>query len=57
MQSMIKNKRSPYAALQTSLGCQFKCDFCMINIINRNDNDEVGVSSNYNKRDIGVQIL
>ena len=44
-----QNKRSPYAALQTSLGCQFKCDFCMINIINRNDNDEVGVSSNYNK--------
>ena len=37
-----QNKRSPYAALQTSLGCQFKCDFCMINIINRNDNDEVG---------------
>jgi len=23
-------KRSPYASLQTSLGCVFKCDFCMI---------------------------
>ena len=40
-------KRSPYASLQTSLGCQFKCTFCMINIINRNDNDEIGVASNY----------
>jgi anaerobic magnesium-protoporphyrin IX monomethyl ester cyclase len=41
------NKRSPYAALQTSLGCQFKCSFCMINLINRNDEEEIGVSSNY----------
>ena len=43
------NKRSPYAALQTSLGCQFKCSFCMINLINRNDEEEIGVSSNYSK--------
>ena len=41
------NKRTPYAAIQTSLGCQFKCSFCMINIINRNDNEDIGVSSNY----------
>ncbi len=40
-------KRSPYAALQTSLGCQFKCSFCMINLINRNDENEIGVSSSY----------
>ena len=40
-------KRSPYASLQTSLGCQFKCSFCMINLINRNDDEEVGVASNY----------
>lgn len=39
--------RSPYAAIQTSIGCQFKCSFCMINIVNRNDNDEIGVASNY----------
>ena len=45
----VDENRSPYAAIQTSLGCQFKCDFCMINIINRHDNDEVGVASNYNK--------
>ena len=40
-------KRSPYASLQTSLGCQFKCSFCMINLINRDDQDEIGVASNY----------
>ncbi len=44
-----EEKRTPYAALQTSLGCQFGCSFCMINIINRNDNDEIGVASNYSK--------
>ena len=42
-------KRSPYASLQTSLGCQFGCNFCMINIINRNDNKEIGVASDYSK--------
>lgn len=30
--------RSPFAAIYTSLGCRFKCDFCMINIVNRVDN-------------------
>ncbi len=45
----VDENRSPYAAIQTSLGCQFKCEFCMINIINRQDNDEVGVASNYSK--------
>ena len=41
--------RSPYAAIQTSLGCMFGCDFCMINIINRDDNKEIGVASDYSK--------
>ena len=41
-------KRSPYAALYTSLGCRFNCEFCMINMINRDDKDEIGVASNYN---------
>ncbi len=40
-------KRTPYAAIQTSLGCRFGCDFCMINILNRDDNDETGVAANY----------
>jgi len=42
-----QDKRSPYAAIQTSLGCQFGCDFCMINILNRNDEEEVGVAGHY----------
>jgi radical SAM superfamily enzyme YgiQ (UPF0313 family) len=42
-------KRTPYAALYTSLGCLFQCEFCMINILNRDDNQEIGVASNYNK--------
>ena len=41
--------RSPYAAIQTSLGCMFGCDFCMINIINRDNNNEIGVASDYSK--------
>ncbi len=42
-----EEKRSPYAAIQTSLGCQFKCAFCMINIVNRNDTEDIGVAGNY----------
>jgi anaerobic magnesium-protoporphyrin IX monomethyl ester cyclase len=34
------DKRTPFAAIYTSLGCRFKCDFCMINIVNRVDNAE-----------------
>lgn len=36
--------RTPFAAVYTSLGCRFKCDFCMINIVNRTSND-AGVSA------------
>lgn len=39
--------RTPYAAIQTSIGCQFKCNFCMINIVNKDDVEEIGVASNY----------
>ncbi|MDF2373695.1 MAG: radical SAM protein [Rhizobiaceae bacterium] len=34
-------KRTPFAAIYTSLGCQFACNFCMINIVNRVDNDDL----------------
>lgn len=37
-------KRTPFAAIYTSLGCSFGCDFCMINIVNRVDNSD-GVSA------------
>jgi radical SAM superfamily enzyme YgiQ (UPF0313 family) len=39
-------KRTPFASLYTSLGCKFKCDFCMVNIVNRTNNDEGTVSAN-----------
>lgn len=39
------DKRTPFAAIYTSLGCQFACDFCMINIVNRVDNgDDIDAS-------------
>lgn len=31
--------RQPFVALYTSLGCPMKCSFCMINIINRQENE------------------
>ena len=31
--------REPYAAIYTSLGCRFKCSFCIINSINRETTD------------------
>lgn len=33
-----ESKRSPFAAIYTSLGCRYGCDFCMINIVNRTSN-------------------
>lgn len=38
--------RTPFAAVYTSLGCVFKCDFCMINIVNRIDNADDVVAAN-----------
>lgn len=38
--------RTPFAAIYTSLGCNFGCDFCMINIINRVDNGDDVTASN-----------
>ena len=32
--------RTPFAKIYTTLGCRFSCDFCMINILNRVNNDE-----------------
>jgi radical SAM superfamily enzyme YgiQ (UPF0313 family) len=41
-----EDKRRPYAAIYTSLGCRFKCDFCMINILNRVDNSDGVTAAN-----------
>ena len=35
-----ESMRSPYAAIYTSLGCVYGCEFCMINILNRTDNSD-----------------
>jgi len=43
------DQKSPFASIYTSLGCIFQCEFCMINIINRTDNDNDKVSSSFNK--------
>ncbi len=40
--------KQPFAALYTSLGCPYKCSFCMINIINRTDNSKDISSQNSN---------
>ena len=45
----IDEDRSPFASIYTSLGCIYKCEFCMINIINREDNDSLKVASDFNK--------
>ena len=34
------DRRTPFAAIYTSLGCRFACDFCMINIVNRVKNGD-----------------
>jgi radical SAM superfamily enzyme YgiQ (UPF0313 family) len=44
----IDKDRSPFASIYTSLGCIYKCEFCMINIINRTDNDPSKASSSFN---------
>ncbi len=41
-------QRTPFAAIYTSLGCNFGCDFCMINIVNRVDNGE-GINASHSR--------
>lgn len=41
-------KRTPFAAIYTSLGCNFGCDFCMINILHRVDNGD-GINSSHSR--------
>lgn len=41
--------KQPFAALYTSLGCPYKCSFCMINIINRENLDDNITSEDSNK--------
>lgn len=41
-------KRTPFAAIYTSLGCNFGCNFCMINIVNRVDNSD-GIDASHSR--------
>jgi anaerobic magnesium-protoporphyrin IX monomethyl ester cyclase len=41
-------EKAPFAALYTSLGCPYRCSFCMINIINRTDSSPNIASSDSN---------
>jgi anaerobic magnesium-protoporphyrin IX monomethyl ester cyclase len=41
--------KEPFAALYTSLGCPYRCSFCMINIINRTDQGEDISAADSNK--------
>ena len=43
--NFLEEGRTPFAAIYTSLGCQFGCNFCMINIVNRTSYDEGVVSA------------
>ena len=43
------SEKQPFGALYTSLGCPYKCSFCMINIINRENLDDSITSQDSNK--------
>ena len=43
------NLTSPFVSIYTSLGCPFQCQFCMINIINRDNNDLSLAADSFNK--------
>ena len=43
--NFLEEGRTPFAAIYTSLGCQFGCNFCMINIVNRTSYEESIVSA------------
>ena len=47
--NFIDEDRTPFASIYTSLGCIYKCEFCMINIINRTDNT-YGVASDMSNK-------
>ena len=38
--NFLYENRTPFAAIYTSLGCQFACNFCMINIVNRTSHED-----------------
>ena len=49
-------ERRPFASLYTSLGCPMRCSFCMINIINRQENEYADGSAVFRYWDPGFII-
>ena len=45
--NFLHEERTPFAAIYTSLGCQFGCNFCMINIVNRTSYDEGATAADF----------
>jgi radical SAM superfamily enzyme YgiQ (UPF0313 family) len=43
--NFLDEGRTPFAAISTSLGCSFGCNFCMINIVNRTSYEQGVVSA------------
>jgi len=43
--NFLDEGRTPFAAISTSLGCSFGCNFCMINIVNRTSYTQGTVSA------------
>ena len=44
--NFLNENRTPFASIYTSLGCQFACNFCMINIVNRTSYEEKITAAN-----------
>ena len=44
----IKKNLEDLSSYTNITRCKFKCGFCMINLINKNDNLETSVASKYN---------
>jgi radical SAM superfamily enzyme YgiQ (UPF0313 family) len=45
--NFLEEERTPFAAIYSSLGCSFGCNFCMINIVNRNNNNLTSTAADY----------
>jgi radical SAM superfamily enzyme YgiQ (UPF0313 family) len=45
--NFLEDDRTPFAAIYSSLGCQFSCNFCMINIVNRSNSNPLGTAADY----------
>lgn len=52
-----ESKRTPFASIYTSLGCKFKCDFCMINMVNRDSPEKLDSSMSTGMRYFSTEFV